>query len=210
MSLDPQQKLLKAEEYKAEGNERFKEKLYKKALVSYAKGIAYVKNLPGSSRNIPDGMGQLAAMRPTTVALDTDVDQKSLQLEVILHSNIAICHIKLGTFHRNIPRYCCILFLLYDSLNRPPWSFIGDGAKCVEAATKALVLNPTALKALLRKCEGYILLNNCEKANEFLEEAKKHADESAQIPINDLRKRIIKMEKDQVLKQKEMFSKIFL
>ncbi len=88
--------------------------------------------------------------------------------------------------------------------------FVGDGTKCIEAAAKALVLNPVALKALLRKCEGYILLNNCEKANELLEEAKKHADETALVLINDLKKRIIKMEKDQTLRQKEMFSKIFL
>ena len=96
MSLDPTQKLCKAEEYKAEGNERFKENLYKKALVSYAKGIAYVKNLPGSSRNIPEGMGHLAALQSTSTALDADIDKKSLVLEVVLHTNIAMCHIKLG------------------------------------------------------------------------------------------------------------------
>jgi len=90
-----------------------------------------------------------------------------------------------------------------------PRSLAGDGNKCVDAAAKALALNPKALKALLRRCEGYILLNNCEKANEMLEEAKKYADEAALVVTNDLKKRIVKLEKEQTLKQKEMFSHIF-
>lgn len=97
MALDPTQKLGKAEALKTEGNERFKEKLYKKALISYAKGIAYVKNLPGSSRSIPEGIGHLAAMASTTESLDADIDKKSMLLEVVLHTNIAMCHIKLGS-----------------------------------------------------------------------------------------------------------------
>ena len=93
-------KLGRAEGYKAEGNAHFKTGLFKKAVISYGKALAYVKCLPGSKRGNENSMTEMAmnASReaPSHSVVTAEQDLAAKDIEGVVHTNISVCYIKQG------------------------------------------------------------------------------------------------------------------
>lgn len=181
-ALDNQGKIEKAVSYKNMGNEHFKDGKFKKAIVSYSTALAYTKGLPGRKQGL-EGVSQMA-MQHTHSADDLitpEQDAAIIELEVVVKTNIATCHIK---------------------MEKP--------VQALEAIREALALNPKAWKSLLRKAEAVLLLHDPEKAITILAEASENApDEVAHTAIAKLKEKAAKMIKQQEAKQRKAFGNIF-
>ena len=105
-SLTVADKLGRAGEYKAEGNSAFKEGEWKKALHAYYNGMLAVKGLDGTGSSGSSGGGGLssglAAMlggggggSPSTGSSEEEKEEAK-SLIVVLYTNMAACHLKLG------------------------------------------------------------------------------------------------------------------
>jgi tetratricopeptide (TPR) repeat protein len=179
---DNQGKIDRAVELKNSGNEYFKDGKYKKAIVTYSTAFAYTKGLPGRKAGA-EGMAQMA-MKESHAAEDMiTAEQESFitELEVVMKTNIATCHIKLN-----------------------------DAVKALEVIREALAVNPTAWKTQLRQAEATMMLHHPEKALKILDDAAKNApDEAAQTAIAKLREKATKTIKQEEAKQRKAFSNIF-
>ena len=173
-------KLSTATEYKEEGNSHFKDGNYKKAVSSYAKVLAFVRGLPGSKRGL-EGIGAMAADHGSSAVapVSADQDRRAGELETVVLTNIATCYLKLK-----------------------------DPRKAMEYADKTLAINQSSWKALLRKAEAHIQLNNFENAKMVLLESLSFAPDSvAKSAIAKVREALVAAEKVANEKQKELFKK---
>lgn len=85
--------MAKAEELKARGNELFKEKEYKKAILRFAKVRAYTWQPQGEAKQYAGSQSQAAQL--------TDEERASLtRLDQIAMGNIAQCHLQLGEYRK--------------------------------------------------------------------------------------------------------------
>ena len=126
--------------YKDEGNAFFKDQNYKKALVSYGKGLAYVRGLKGKrSKMMMSTLMPMYNDDNNNDSISDDDDNKAMLLEAILDTNVGVCYTKLGE-----PR------------------------KALEYYDKATTVDTTYWKALLRKSEAYLQLNLFSQAKNTL------------------------------------------
>ena len=179
---DIQGKIETAIDYKNKGNEYFKNGLHKKAIVNYSTALAFTKGLPGRKQGL-EGVSQMAMneSKSSGEQISPEQDQAVSDLDVVLKTNIATCHMKLN-----------------------------DPVKSLEVIREALALNPTAWKSLLRKAEATLMINDPEKAVKILAEASTHApDEAAETAILKVKERAVKVIKQQEAKQRKAFGNIF-
>lgn len=179
---DIQGKIETAIDYKNKGNDFFKNGNYKKAILSYSTALAFTKGLPGRKQGL-EGVSQMAMKESRSGEEQISVEQDAivLDLDIVIKTNIATCHIK-------------------D--NNP--------VKALDAIREALIMNPTAWKSLLRKAEATLMINDAEKSVKILEEASSNApDESAQAAILKVKEKALKSIKQQEAKQRKAFGNIF-
>lgn len=179
---DNQGKIDRAVELKNTGNQYFKDGKFKKAITTYATSMAFTKGLPGRKSGA-EGMSQMASkeVHATEDLISPEQDTFINELEAVIKTNIATCHLKLN-----------------------------DAIKALEVIREVLAVNPTAWKAQLRQAEAQMMLHNPEKALKILDEASKNApDEAAQTAIIKLREKATKTIKQEEAKQKKSFSNLF-
>lgn len=171
-----------AKRLKDEGNELFKQQLFKKANISYFKALAFTKGLPGRpATGKGDPMTQLAASNSSSTPLSDETVATVNDLETVIKTNIATCYIKLE-----------------------------DGPKALQYANEALEIKPNSWKALLRKGEAYQLLKFHDKSVESFDSATSHApDEAARSSIAKAKSKTLAMIKAESAKQKKAFANIF-
>mmetsp|Transcript_84547 Transcript_84547/g.147138 ORF Transcript_84547/g.147138 Transcript_84547/m.147138 type:complete len:216 (-) Transcript_84547:61-708(-) len=138
------EQIKQADFYKAEGNSRFKEGNFQKALGSYHKVFCYVNGLsiPGEkseASSYVDMMGR--SNSANMVPADRVDDVKRLKQSTSV--NMAACYLKL---------------LKYE--------------KCVHSCTKALENGPLA-KAYFRRGQAHMQLKNLDEAKADFEQARK-------------------------------------
>jgi len=182
-SQSEKSKLEKAGEYKEEGNKYFKEQLYKKAIISYGKSLAYVRGLKGRRSK-----AMMKTLMPTydnndSILMSDEDDNTAMLLESIVETNIGICHCKLG-----------------------------DPRKSLDNFDKALVVDPKYWKAILRKSEAYLQLNLFSQARNALSTINNDdfnlKPEEKKI-IDGLNEKITKIEKADEKKSGTIFKGIF-
>lgn len=171
-----------AKRLKDEGNELFKQQLFKKANISYFKALAFTKGLPGRpATGNGDPMTQLAASNSLSPPLSEDTVSVVNELEATIKTNIATCYIKLE-----------------------------DGPKALQYASEALDVKASSWKALLRKGEAYQLLKHHDKSLEVFDLATSHAtDEAARSSVAKAKAKTVQMIKAESVKQKKAFANIF-
>jgi tetratricopeptide (TPR) repeat protein len=170
-----------AKRLKDEGNELFKQQLFKKANVSYFKALAFTKGLPGRPVVGKEPMAQLAASHSNSSPLTPEQIDAVNELEVVLKTNLATCYVKLE-----------------------------DGNKALQYANEALEIKANAWKTLLRKGEALQLLKFHEKSIEAFDAATALApDDSARTSINKAKTKTLQMMKTENNKQKKAFANIF-
>jgi tetratricopeptide (TPR) repeat protein len=111
-------KLNKAEQYKLEGNEHFKNQKFKKAISSYGKVLAYTKGLPGSTRGL-SGVSEMASQSCRETSITEEEESRSILIETTVQTNLSVCYLKLD-----------------------------NGIKSLEHSKKALELNPKSWKGI--------------------------------------------------------------
>ena len=168
--------------YKDDGNEHFKAHNYKKARITYSKAFAFTRGLPGRTKGLSEGPSAMAAQSINEAdRITAEMEEEVIALEVVLHTNIATCFIKLN-----------------------------EGMKALEASKEALQLKPKAWKSLLRKAEATMLIRDHERALTILEEAYVHApDEAARTAVKRMQDRAVALNKQALAKQRKAFGKIF-
>lgn len=179
---DIQGKIDTAIQYKNKGNEFFKNGTYKKAIVNYSTALAFTKGLPGRKQGL-EGVSQMAMneSKSSGEQISPEQDEAVSDLDVVIKTNIATCHMKLN-----------------------------DPVKSLEVIREALTLNPTAWKSMLRKAEATLMINDPEKAVKILSEATTNApDEAAHTAIQKLKEKAQKTIKQQEAKQRKAFGNIF-
>lgn len=160
-------------QYKDQGNAIFKEGKYKKALVTYAKALAFIRGLPGRHQGL-DGLGKMAAeaRKGQEEVLGEEVNQEINALEVNLNNNMSLCHAKL----ENV-------------------------AEAVKYAEAAIALNPAATKAFVRKAEAITITKNYDKALKCYDEALRVAAESEKMFIIKAKAKLVDLDKKATQKQ---------
>ncbi|KAK8718705.1 hypothetical protein OTU49_014529, partial [Cherax quadricarinatus] len=83
------EKLVKAKEFKQNGNNHFKQKEVKKAIQNYHRGLMYVK---GMNQDI--NPTKLLSKRQSTPVVSQEVRDEIAALSADLHNNIAACLLK--------------------------------------------------------------------------------------------------------------------
>ena len=131
-------KLGRAEGYKAEGNAHFKTGLFKKAVISYGKALAYVKCLPGSKRGNENSMTEMAmnASReaPSHSVVTAEQDLAAKDIEGVVHTNISVCYIKQGDGARALEHANKALSLLGDDAFKPRLRKVGLWKPCASCS----------------------------------------------------------------------------
>ena len=179
---DIQGKIDTAIDYKNKGNEFFKNGMFKKAIVNYSMALAFTKGLPGRKQGL-EGVSQMAMneSKGSEEQISPEQDAAVGELDVVIKTNIATCHMKLN-----------------------------DPVKSLEVIREALSINPNAWKTLMRKSEATLMINDPEKAVKILTEASTHApDEAAQTAILKVKEKAQKVIKQQEAKQRKAFGNIF-
>eukprot|EP01041_Mallomonas_annulata_P002742 gene2742-5403_t len=133
--------LSKCKEFKEQGNSFFKENNFKKAKVSYGKALAYIKGIPGSKRSVT-GFEEITGASLNSAPLSEEIDKELLEIQKVLHQNIAICYLKLGS--------------------------PGDALR---ECDNALKLDGNSWKAMLRKGQALSALGRLQSALEILNSA---------------------------------------
>lgn len=172
-------KLATASSYKDQGNNFFKEANYKKALVKYNTALAFTKGLPGRNDGM-DGMVKVAQTNSKVESLSEEEDKLVKDFEIVVKTNIATCHVKLG-----------------------------NAEKALDAANSALALDPTAWKSLLRKAEAIMLKKDNEKALTVLDQALSYAPEDSKANVLKVKQKASQLFKKDLEKQRKDFSKMF-
>ena len=174
-------KLDKAGEYKEEGNKYFKEQLFKKALISYGKSLAYVRGLKGRrNKALMKNLMPQYEDNNSTLMSDKD-DNSAMLLEAMVETNIGVCHCKLG-----------------------------DPRTALNNFDKALVVDPTYWKATLRKSEAYLQLQLFTQARYVLTRINNDDLKPEEIKhVDVLNEKINKLEKIDDKKSDAMFKGIF-
>lgn len=174
------EKLSKAEEHKLKGNEYFKQQKYKKAIVSYNTVAAFTRGLPGSKRGL-DGVSSMAVKANGEDLITPEEEAKATDLECTAAVNAAFCFLKLDK-----PR------------------------EALDSANKALQINSSHWKALLRKGEAQSLLKDFDKARTTLNAAMTNtSDVQAHAAISKELKLVSSREKEEDQKQKKAFAGLF-
>lgn len=192
-----EQKIASAHAYKEKGNEWFKSGNFKKALVQYNTAIAFTKGLPGRNDGL-EGVSQMALQSvPESEKINDEAGVIVKELDVVLKTNIATCHIKLN-----------------------------NSGGAVEAAKHALRLKPDHWKASLRLAEANLMTNDVDKTMAQLDETTRminrvysdangssnfpaNAIETAHTAVARLREKAIKVDKVAQKKQKKAFGGVF-
>jgi tetratricopeptide (TPR) repeat protein len=117
-----------------------------------------------------------------TPKLSPELNDEVNTLEATVHSNSAICYLK---------------------LDKP--------SQALEAAESATKILPTYAKAWLRKAEAHLHLKSTDKASEALNQAESHANSDQAIlkAITTMRAEVKKEERVQNQKQAKAFGNIF-
>ena len=130
--MSPSENIAKALELKESGNQHFKAGEYKKAMTAYHEIFMYVHGFSeGSSNKIP---GQ------TTQPVTSEEMRQIRELKLAHHSNLAMCHMKLGNVQK-------------AQIN----------------CSKALAIDPKNVKALFRRGKCYAQLNALDEAKADLD-----------------------------------------
>lgn len=181
LASDITSKLQQANIHREEGNAHFKSGMFKRAISCYGKALAYTRGLPGSNR----GLDGIAAMSTQTVSHEHKVskedENKAIEIEVAVQSNIAVCYINLGKADAGL-----------------------------EYANKAIASNANYWKAYLRKGECQVMLNQLDEAEATFKAAQKLCVEDAGLSkISTLMHRLKQLQKIEFQKQKKAFNGIF-
>ncbi|KAL3872619.1 hypothetical protein ACJMK2_035834 [Sinanodonta woodiana] len=137
----------KAQEYKSEGNDLYKEKNYRQAIKKYHRALLHLR-----------GIGQMKSSGLTSFAPEESIQQlgfskelppetqrEAISLQADCYNNLAACLIQVDT-----PNY----------------------QKIIEYCDRVLEISPGSAKALYRKGMSLYNLQKYEKALEALEQAK--------------------------------------
>jgi hypothetical protein len=134
---DTEGKIAMSKQLKDTGNGCFKEGQFGRARVLYSKAVAYVRGLPGRPSSVPDAVGQAVATAKESMSAERAAELN--ELEGVLHTNIAMCHLKQN-----------------------------HGFAAIESANMALRFAPHSWKAQLRKAEGKLMVKDYEDCLEVL------------------------------------------
>lgn len=180
---DNEGKIEFAVDLKNTGNDHFKQGNFKKAIVSYSKAMAFTKGLPGRTQGL-EGIAQMAAKAQSDGdKITPEQDLFINELELTLKTNIATSYIKMG-----------------------------DALKALDVIQEILKIKPTAWKAIMRKAEAKLLLNDPDKALSVLEEAVKYCpteDQQAHAAIEKVKQNALLKLKKEDAKQRKAFGNIF-
>jgi len=174
------EKIAKAKEHKDAGNKYFEKEEWQKALTEYCHALLYVKGLGQGGLS---GMTQLASMMQVGKniggeAASAHETQDLTDLQKTVNLNMAAVHIKLQKYER-----------------------------AIEECTQVLTLDKNHAKALFRRGQAHLALNDYYKAKEDLEAADKLTPNNK--PIKKELEKIIAWEKKEDERAKGMYQKMF-
>lgn len=127
------------------------------------------------------GIEQMAAEHVGGIVATPDELERASTLESVVHCNIALCHLKLN-----------------------------DPRAALDSSNKSLALCPTNWKAMLRKAEALLVLQDSEKARKAITEAARMTtEETALVAIRSVESRLLTLEKRESDRQKKAYAGIF-
>lgn len=168
--LSVREKIEQGETLKRQANVLFKRGELKRALRSYAKVFAYVNGLSVQG----DAMAQYAAGASGMSATKEEGEQIE-QLKVAVWSNMAFCHVKLGT----------------------------NPAKAIELCDKVLEVDDKHSKAQFRKAQALAQLSHFDRALALLSELLEVEPKDAAVRAEVRRVQQLKRAEDAAAKEKE-------
>lgn len=86
-NISPEEKLVKAKSFKAEGNEKFKNKDYRGAIGKYHRAILYLKGIESTQKG-------LQGLVPENAPLPPDLVKEKNSLKIDCYNNLAACILK--------------------------------------------------------------------------------------------------------------------